>query len=70
MHIPTASTEGCDIALWKEGVEVYIMHVKHGAIYLLDGDLADFITNFPEHLNLCIMNDATGKFVKILPVAN
>lgn len=70
MPMPKAGTEGCDVALWREDGEVYWMWVKSQRSYRLRGDLSKFIRTFPEDLRLCIMNDETGKFVKILPVAN
>lgn len=70
MHIPTASTEGCDVALWRDGRDYYWMSSALTEPQRLTGSLSKFITDFPETLTLCIMNDRTGKFVKILPVAN
>lgn len=72
MQIPSANTDGCDVALWRDadGEFYWLWTGSLKVVTKLEGDLASFITHFPAHLRLCIMNDQTGKFVKILPVAN
>lgn len=71
MNIPNVDVAGCDVVLWRENGEIYILDVRSGEIgRMYEGRLAPFISEFPEHLTLCIMNDATGKAVRISPLAN
>lgn len=71
MKVPEVDLAGCDVLLWKEGEEIYVLEPDTGKISRVrSGKLGEFIENFPRELTMCIMNDQTGKPVRISPLAN
>lgn len=71
MRLPNVDLAGCDVFLWREEEEIYVLILDSGKIgRMRDGSLAAFITNFPRDLTLCILNDETGQAVRIPPIAN
>jgi hypothetical protein len=69
MNVPNVDLAGCEVFLWKEGDEYYVLYARTGQIDQVI-DLALFITMFPKEISLCIMNDQTGQPVRISPLAN
>lgn len=71
MRIPKVDPSKCDVVLWHEEGETYWLDVATREVSRVrPNKLAQLIQEFPESLTLCIMNDATGKLVPILPLAN
>jgi glycerate-2-kinase len=71
VNIPDVDLTGCDVLLWKEGDEIYWLDVWRKEVSTVrEGMLAAAIEHFPRHKTLCIMNDKTGKPVRISPLAN
>lgn len=71
MNIPNVELTGCDVLLWKEGDEVYVLYVDTKVVATVrENMLAEFIRVFPDTRTLCIINDATGQPVRIPPLAN
>lgn len=71
MKVPQVDLAGCDVFLWRDGDEFYWLETKTGEIsQVREGWLAELIQTFPVDRALCIMNDQTGKPVRISPLAN
>lgn len=71
MKVPNVDLAGCDAFLWREEETIYCYTVETRIIARVRTNmLASFIESFPRNLTLCIMNDETGRPVRISPLAN